>query len=112
VYVRAGPRLLLERLVLVGFDYASPGSAAPVLWPAGLLQSSGSALNLTDVRLVTTRPDVFSSWLKLFAGDSRVDYWTVRCSWVWQVQEHAAAFIHVFACILVLLDDVSSRCVG
>jgi hypothetical protein len=100
----AGSRLLLERLVLVGFDYAGPGSAAPVLWPAGILQSSGNALNLTDVQLVTSSPDVFSSWLKLFAGDSRVPYWTVRCSCcVQQAYVLSAASVQAFACIAVLL---------
>jgi hypothetical protein len=69
---------VVARLVLVGFDYAAPGSAVPVLWPAGLLQSSGSALNLTDVRLVTSSPDVFSAWLRFFTGDSKVAFWTVR----------------------------------
>ncbi|KAF6253981.1 hypothetical protein COO60DRAFT_363306 [Scenedesmus sp. NREL 46B-D3] len=72
----AGPRLLLRRLILVGFDYAAPGSLAPVLWPAGLLQSSGSALNLTDVRLVTSSPDVFRSWLQFFGDVSSGPYWT------------------------------------
>ncbi|WIA15144.1 hypothetical protein OEZ85_001831 [Tetradesmus obliquus] len=78
-----GASLLLERLVLVGFDYAAPGGAAPVLWPAGLLQSSGSALNLTDVRLVTSSPDVFNVWLRFFTSDSRVAFWTDNSSFLY-----------------------------
>lgn len=86
LYMSAGASLLLERLVLVGFDYAAPGGAAPVLWPAGLLQSSGSALNLTDVRLVTSSPDVFNVWLRFFTSDSRVAFWTVGVSsWTQQL---------------------------
>ena len=96
--VGAGPRLLLRRLILVGFDYAAPGSLAPVLWPAGLLQSSGSALNLTDVRLVTSSPDVFRSWLQFFGDVSSGPYWTVRV----QLVQHAACCRCCFCACLSL----------
>ncbi|KAF8060547.1 D-xylose 1-dehydrogenase NADP(+) 2 [Scenedesmus sp. PABB004] len=86
---RPGMTLSLERLVLVGFEHApvGPGSEGlPALWPRGLLSAGGAALRLTDVRLVTSSPEVFQGWLQAFAGDSRVVQWTDNATFVHVVQ--------------------------
>eukprot|EP00878_Enallax_costatus_P026520 GHUV01028464.1.p1 GENE.GHUV01028464.1~~GHUV01028464.1.p1 ORF type:complete len:333 (-),score=57.80 GHUV01028464.1:91-1089(-) len=81
----AGIRLQLQRLMLIGFAYAEPGSAKPFLWPQGLLQQAGMQLNLIDVRLVISDLAVFNSWLQVFQSSSNVTYWTDN-----------STFIHVY----------------
>eukprot|EP00878_Enallax_costatus_P006127 GHUV01006423.1.p1 GENE.GHUV01006423.1~~GHUV01006423.1.p1 ORF type:complete len:1088 (+),score=332.66 GHUV01006423.1:306-3569(+) len=83
--VSPGIRLQLQRLMLIGFAYAEPGSAKPFLWPQGLLQQAGMQLNLIDVRLVISDLAVFNSWLQVFQSSSNVTYWTDN-----------STFIHVY----------------
>lgn len=76
----AGFRLRVARIVFVGFQHAARGSTEPFLWPLGLLLQTGSALDLVDVRLVTSDEAVLNSWLQLFRANTSIVVWTVSIS--------------------------------
>lgn len=73
----AGVRLVLQRLVLIGFPMAVPGSKQPLLWPEGLVSGAGVSLNATDVRFVLHGQELFNKHLDFFSSQKPVVTWTV-----------------------------------
>jgi hypothetical protein len=68
--------LVLQRLVLAGFQLAPPGASQPLFWPQGLVAGAGDALNATDVRFVVQDVQLFSQYLKFFSAQKTL-HWTV-----------------------------------